>query len=82
MTPKEKAKELVQKHYTSIFGTSETKEKINIAKMSAIITVGELIKNSISMDNKWHDNEDAPLTSIFNYDMGYWKDVQKEISLL
>ena len=89
MNAEEKAKELIERfnHAQCILlqkggviplGEIEWK----ISKQCALICVDEIIKEVLQMDEKWHDNEDAPLTSVFNYSYEYWQQVRKEIDKL
>jgi hypothetical protein len=77
MTPKEKASELIEKMSKRII-----LDGLYDAKSCAIVSVNEIIFVLKNLDNKWHDSEDNPLTSMFNYEIEYWEDVISEISEL
>ena len=80
MKAEEKAKEIVEMYLKVLaVGMYDVREE---AKQCALICVDEIIKEALQMDEKWHDNEDAPLTSVFNYSYEYWLEVRKEIEKL
>ena len=80
MKAEEKAKEIVEMYLKVLAeGMYDVREE---AKQCALICVDEIIKEALQMDEKWHDNEDAPLTSVFNYSYEYWLEVRKEIEKL
>jgi hypothetical protein len=80
MKAEEKAKEIVEMYLKVLAGGMyDVREE---AKQCALICVDEIIKEALQMDEKWHDNEDAPLTSVFNYSYEYWLEVRKEIEKL
>ena len=67
MTPKEKAKELVEKYlFNNIYLPSLTKE---LAKQSALICVDEVLE---SLWNTGH--------SFSNDEINYWQEVKQEIN--
>ena len=74
MTPKEKAKELIEKMSKRII-----LDGLYDAKSCAIVTVNEIILLLKNLDNKWHSSEDNDLTSMFSYEVEYWEDVIGEI---
>ena len=67
MTPKEKAKELLDKFYNkNIQNFWDIEEAIKEAKQSALICVDEILETYIDLDPK----------------LNYWKEVKKEINNL
>lgn len=89
MTPKEKAKELFDTYFQVSGGkkgyddaTWVGTERYYEAIEYAILSVSDTIIACQDIDYDWHKNEDAPLTSLFNYHIEYWKDVKKELQNL
>ena len=70
MTPKEKAKEVVDKMMYHLKYNCQPTLSEMVAKQCALIAVDELIKNKIM----WQNGE---VTPVF-----YWIEVKKEIKLL
>jgi hypothetical protein len=72
MTPKQKAKELVDKflQYTPV------EFEYEYAKQSALIAVDEILKSLSQV--KWIDEESIDFTSFFDY----WQEVKQEINNL
>lgn len=71
MTPKEKAKELVEDFYNDIYPVigiknGKTFKDYSKAKKGALICVGEMIKehNEVSENHKWQDERWKWLTEI------------------
>ena len=77
MTPKEKAKELIEKMSKRII-----LDGLYDAKSCAIVTVNEIILVLKNLDDKWHDSEDNVLTSMFSCRVEYFEDVLEEIDNL
>lgn len=71
MTPKEKAEELVNKYWDSLYEVSGDIEYIGTqSKQCALIAVDEIIK------------EVTPKVSIYTYQLQFWQEVKNEINLL
>ena len=64
------------------YETGEYNYCLWLQKQCALICVDEIIKNSKKMDDKWHDNEDAPLTSVFIYNIDFYQEVKQELEKL
>jgi hypothetical protein len=78
MTPKEKALDILNK-----IKAEQGVFKTYIAdKNTAIVCVNEIVLVLKKLDTKWHNSEDNTLTSMFDYEVEYWKDVILEISKL
>jgi len=82
MTPKEKAKELVEKYLKSIIelAYAETKTK-ELAKQSALICVDEIIRTK-PLEKDYEDHGHRGREVWCNDMTDYWLIVQQEISLL
>jgi hypothetical protein len=75
MTPKEKAKEMVNKFYYYVESISESQQQEN-AKNCALIAVDEIIKESPSKIY-WQTYDDETPSAIT-----YWQEVKEEINKL
>jgi hypothetical protein len=74
MTPKEKAKELINIHYLEINRHLEDYFANKVAKECALITVDECLKSSIETYKMFDINSDIEVQI---YD--YWNEVKQEI---
>ena len=77
MTPKEKAKELVDKIFDKMFDLRDgynSTEVYNAAKQCALIAVNEILK---ILNDYW--NQDCKIN---NTKIGYYEEVKQEIELL
>tara|TARA_R110000782_G_scaffold198154_1_gene287206 strand:+ start:359 stop:583 length:225 start_codon:yes stop_codon:yes gene_type:complete len=72
MTPKEKAKELVQIYFNEVSDANPLEDILFSAKQCALICVDEMV--SYLYDIEFHKREDA-IKSV-----KYWKEVEQEIN--
>jgi len=81
MTPKEKATELVNKFYSTLYHQNSIKIRNDIAKKSALIAVDEII-DSRKEDKGFDDtllSEASEYWSAHPMYLTYWQEVKKEI---
>lgn len=77
MTPKEKAKELVEKY----FQNWNLSLNLEDAKQCALIAIDEILRVCPYIDEKKHDTEDQLSAFEFQF-VSYWQKVKKEIEAL
>lgn len=91
MTPKDKAKELVDKYHSYLFHNIQKvppmwSDALVLAKKRskecALMLVEEQLEILNNLDDKWHDHDNNPLVSFFIYEIEYWKEVEQEIEKL
>ena len=77
MTPKEKAKELINKFKLST--GANTKINIYVAKQCALIAIDEILEN---VDYFFKELEKDGLPNKFDDEIKYWNEVKQEINNL
>lgn len=86
LTPKEKAIELVNKYWDSLYEVSGDIEYIGTqSKQCALIAVDEIIESHSLLGKKMFEivGTDSYQDRCLNYDRGqYWQEVKKEINKL